>query len=135
MNTFGRVFPEELIPKQKRDALHAITLIKEKIYGKNKRRGCADGISQRRYITKEEAAETKFSMKALLAQLMIDVFEERAMEIFDVPGAYLNPIIPEDKFVLLKLEDEFVDIMCEVNSEFIKDFQQEFNKRYYIKGR
>ena len=37
------------------------------------------------------------------------------MAIFDVPGAYLNADMLEDKFVLLKLEDEFVDIMCEVN--------------------
>ena len=33
---------------------------------------------------------------------------------FDVPGAYLNADIPEDKFILLKIEGEFVDIMCEV---------------------
>ena len=37
------------------------------------------------------------------------------MGIFDVPGAYLNADIPEDKFVLIKLEDEFVYIMCEFN--------------------
>ena len=54
-------------------------------------------------------------MKALLVQLIIDAFEERAMEIIDVPGAYLKSDMPEDKFVLLKLESEFVDIMCEVN--------------------
>ena len=37
------------------------------------------------------------------------------MEIFDVPRAYPNADIPENKFLLLKLEDELVDIMCEVN--------------------
>ena len=37
--------------------------------------------------------------------------------------------MPEDKFVFLKLGDGFVDIMCEVNTEFIKDVQQEGNKR------
>ena len=50
-----------------------------------------------------------------MAQLMIDAFEECAMAIFDVPGAYLNSDIPEDKFLFLKLEDEFVGIMCEFN--------------------
>ena len=54
-------------------------------------------------------------MNALMTQLIIDKFEERAMEIFDVPGAYLNGDMIEDKFVLLKLEDDFVDMMCEVN--------------------
>ena len=61
-------------------------------------------------------------MKALLDQLIIGPFEERATKIFDVPDTYLNTDIPEDKFVLLKLEDEFVDIMCKVNPEFIKYF-------------
>ena len=68
-------------------------------------------------------------MEALLAQLIIGVFEERAMVIFEVPGAYLNSDIPEDKFVLLNFEDEFVDIICEVNPEFIKDVQQEGKKK------
>ena len=67
-------------------------------------------------------------METLLAQLIIDSFEERATEIFDVPGAYLNSDMLEDKFVLLKLEDEFVDIMREVNPEFIKEVQQEGKK-------
>ena len=51
------------------------------------------------------------SMEDTLSQLMIDAFEERAMEIFHVPGAYLNDDMPEDTFLLLKLEDEFVDMM------------------------
>ena len=63
-------------------------------------------------------------MEALLAQLIIDAFEERKMVIFDISGAYLHAEISEDKFVLLKLEDEFVDIMCKVNPEAIKDVQQ-----------
>ena len=67
-------------------------------------------------------------MDALLAQLKTDAFEERTMAILNVLDAYLNTKIPKDKFVLIKLEDEFVDIMCEVNSEFINDIQQEGNK-------
>ena len=43
------------------------------------------------------------------------------MEIFDVPRAYLNADITEDKFILLKIEGYFVDIMCEVNPEHKKN--------------
>lgn len=32
--------------------------------------------------------------------------------------AYLQTDIPDDKFALLKLENEFVDIMCEVNPDY-----------------
>ena len=39
------------------------------------------------------------------------------MAIFDVPGAYLHAKFPDDKTVLMRLRDEFVDIMCDVNPE------------------
>ena len=39
---------------------------------------------------------------------------------FDVPGAYLQTDLPDNKFVLLKIENEFVDIMCEINEEYKK---------------
>ena len=39
------------------------------------------------------------------------------MAIFDLPGAYLNADIPEEKSIILEFEGEFVDIMFEVNSE------------------
>ena len=37
----------------------------------------------------------------------------------------------EDKFVLLKVEYEFVCITCEVNPESRKDIWQEGNELYY----
>ena len=40
------------------------------------------------------------------------------MTVFDVPGAYLQTDLPKDKFVLLILEDQFVDIMCSINPEY-----------------
>ena len=85
MNMFGRVCPEDLTLKNKKYALRAITLIKEKQSGKIKGRECADGRSQRSYITKEKSAEPTVSMEALLAQLIIDAFEEHAYLNSDIP--------------------------------------------------
>ena len=87
MNAFGRVCPKYLTPKQKRGTLRAITSIKEKWYGKINERVCADDRSQLAYITKEESTAPTVSMDSLLALLIIDAFEERAMAIFDVPDA------------------------------------------------
>ena len=117
VNIFGRVCPEDQTTKKKRDALRATTLVEEKRSGNIKGRSCTYGRAQREYITKEEVFAPTVSTEALLAQLMIDAFQERAMEIFDIPGAYLNAEIPEDKFVLLKLEDQFVDVTCEVTAQ------------------
>ena len=47
MNTFVRVCPNDLTPKQKQDALHDITLIEDKRCKKVKGTVCADGIEQR----------------------------------------------------------------------------------------
>ena len=58
-------------------------------------------------------------MEALIATLVIGAKEKRDVTIFDVPGAYLHADMPKEKFVLLKLEDEFVRIMCDVNPNYL----------------
>ena len=60
-------------------------------------------------------------MEALFTSLIIDAREGRDVEIYDVPGAYLNADIPEDKFILLNIEGEFVEIMCKVNPKHKKN--------------
>ena len=52
MHKFGIVYPEDPTPKYKRDALRAITFIKDKRSGKVKGIACTDGRAQRAYITK-----------------------------------------------------------------------------------
>ena len=43
------------------------------------------------------------------------------MAIFDVPGAYLNADMTEDKVILLYIEGGFVEIMCKVNPKHNKN--------------
>ena len=43
------------------------------------------------------------------------------MAIFDVPGTYVNADMPEENFILLNTEGEFVDIMCKANPEHKKN--------------
>ena len=69
----------------------------------------------KQYEWADDCYRTAVNVILLLAQLMVDAFDERAMAIFDIPGAYLNLYMPEDKFLLLKLGDDFVNIICEVN--------------------
>ena len=52
-----------------------------------------------------------------MSTLLIDAMEQRDVAVFDVPGAYLYTEIPEDKQILLRIRDEFVIIMYEVNPE------------------
>jgi hypothetical protein len=99
MMVFGRIDPDELTAQHKRDALRAVNLINEKGCGRVKGRTCADGSKQRACIRQEEATSPTVSMEALTASLVVDAHEKRAVVILDVPGAYLNADMPDNKFV------------------------------------
>jgi len=114
LTVFGRVTPDTLSQEHKDNALQAINLIKEKRNGIIKGRTIADGRPQRSYIPREDATSPTMLTTGLMASLIIDAYERRAVAIFDVPGAYLHADMPEDKFVLLKLEGVFVDIMSRI---------------------
>lgn len=129
MKVVGRIDPEGLTPEVKWKALRAINLIKEKRNGNIKGRTVADGSSHRKIVPREEASSPTVSLEALLATLTIDAHENRDVAIFDVPGAYLHADLPEGKLVLLKIEGQFVDIMCEVNPEFLPDVRYENGKK------
>ena len=73
---------------------------------------CANGAPHRKFVPREEARSPTFYLEALITSLTIDAHERRKVTVFDVPGTYLHTDLPKDKFVLLILEDQFVDIMC-----------------------
>ena len=89
----------------------------------------ADGSKQRVYTTREETASPTIGMEALLASLMIDAHEGRAVQTFDVPGAYLQTPMPEGKIVHMKFEGEFVDILCDSDKSFRQHVTSEGNKK------
>jgi len=103
MNAVGSLDPDKLTPEQKRRALPAVNLIKEKLNGIIKGRTCADGSPQRGYIPCEEATSATLFLDALLVSLVIDALEGRDIAIFDVPRAYLWADMPEEKEAILKL--------------------------------
>ena len=50
-----------------------------------------------------------------MGTLLIDANEEINVEIFYVPGAYIQAEISNEKKLLMKFSNELLDIMCEVN--------------------
>ena len=129
LSVFGSLDPDSLSHEEKRKALRAINLIKQKRCGKIKARTCADGRPQRSYVPRDEAASPTVSMEALLTTLAIDAKEKRDVAVFDVPSAYLHAEMPASKKVLIKLEDKFVDIMCQVNPRYLPYVRTENKKK------
>jgi Reverse transcriptase (RNA-dependent DNA polymerase)/Zinc knuckle len=106
----------KLTASEKRGALRAINVIKEKRCGRIKGRTVADGRAQRDLYTKEETSSPTVSTDALMLSIMIDAKERRDVATADVAGAYLHADM--DDFTLLKMEGESVDIMCNVSTEY-----------------
>ena len=46
-----------------------------------------------------------------MATLVVDAYKGRDVAIFDVPGEYFNPDMPDEKYFRLNLEGGFVYIM------------------------
>ena len=66
--------------------------------------------------------------------LLIDDTEQRDITFFDVPGSYRQTEIPEYKRILLRIRDEFVDIMCDFNNDYKPYVQYENRKKVlYVK--
>ena len=122
-----------LNPLEKRKALPAVNLIKEKFGGALKGRTFADGSRQRKYLKQDESvASPAAALESLIMTLLIDAYEGRDVGIFEIPGAYLQAKLapkPNNERVLLKLVGDFVDIMCKVNPEHKKNVTYEKGRK------
>ena len=64
--------------------------------------------------------------------MVIDVYEGRDFGSFGIPGAYFRSDFPEDKHILMKLRGSFVDIMRDVNPEYIKNVVYDKEEMCYL---
>ena len=87
-NVFEAIDASTLTVEQKKAALRAINLIKEKRCGKLKGRACADGSKQRQHYAKEDTTSPTMATDALMLTLMVDAKEKRNVATADVEGAY-----------------------------------------------
>jgi hypothetical protein len=81
---FNPMIATELTSEQKRAALRAVNLIKEKRCGKLKGLTCADGRPQQGLYDKQQTASPTVSTDALMISLMIDSFERRDVATADI---------------------------------------------------
>ena len=106
----------DLTHTQRKNALRAINLIKEKRNGVIKGRTCADGRPERKIYTREEVASPTASNDSIMTKIVIAAHEKRKVVSWDVEGAYL--LADQDKYVVVKFVGKSVDIMCSVNPSY-----------------
>ena len=127
LGVFSGQHSNKLTKEQKRGALRAISVIKEKRCGRIKGRTVADGSVQRDLYTKEQTSSPTVSNDALALSLMIDAFEHRDVATADVVGAYLHADLTD--FTLLRVEGASVDIMCDVCGDYKRFITYENGKK------
>ena len=111
--------PNSITAEEEKDALEAISLIKQKRSGVVKGRMCANGSKQRQFLgLYESVASPTISLEAILATLIIDAYEGRSIAVFDVPGAYLHAPMLEGKCVIMRIRGDFMDMMIQANEKY-----------------
>lgn len=83
MAVLAMVDPSSLTDDQKKKALRAVNLIKQKRTGNVKGRLCANGAPHRRFVPREEARSPTMGLESLITSMMIDAYEGRKVSIFD----------------------------------------------------
>jgi len=90
-----------------------------------KARSCANGSKQRMYLKEfDTVASPTVSLEGIFTTLLIGAHEGREFISFDVPGAFLQAEMAEDKLVLLKMTGRIADMMCEVNPAYRKHLRK-----------
>jgi hypothetical protein len=115
LSVYQPVYAHSLTKEQRKGALRAINLIKEKRCGKLKGRTVADGRSQKNLYDKTDTASPTVATDALMLTILVEAHEARDVDTADVAGAYLKADMVD--FVLMKFTGASVDLLCSLNSK------------------
>ena len=94
--------------------------LKRKRAGDVKARVCADGGSQREYISKEESCLPTVSTYVLFLSCAMDAMEGQKVVTCNIPGAFLQVDWPEDNNCYLKFEGLMVKMICKIDPSYEK---------------
>jgi hypothetical protein len=116
LEVYEPVHARSLTTAQRKDALRALSLIKEKRCGTLKGRTVADRRPQRALYDKSETASPTISTDRLMLTVVADVHEGRDVGTADIDGAYLKAYIKD--FLVMKFTGQMVDILCKMNPKY-----------------
>ena len=130
LSVFTPISLKHLSPSDRKLALHAIDLIKEKRTGKLKGRTVADGRKQRPLYDKQEISSPALSQDGFMASLVIDACENRSTAIADIAGAFLKA--EQNDHVVVKFRGPAVEALLRINEQKYKQFIVHENKSKVI---
>jgi hypothetical protein len=92
--------------------LLSLLFLKEKQTGDVKGQACINGVPQRAYIPKEEAALPTVSTELTFITASIAAREKRKVRCYNVPSTFVNTDMDED--VLMVLKGELAEMMIQI---------------------
>jgi hypothetical protein len=113
-----------LSQEEKRRALDSLIFLVEKRDGRVKARTCANGSTQRVYMSKEEAASPTVLTESILLTATIEAKEGRDVMTVDIPNAFIQTDIESTKSerVIMKIKGALVDMLVQLDAAIYKDY-------------
>ena len=122
---FKPIKMDTLNPTERKRALESLIFLTEKKDGSIKARHCANGSTQREYMSREDVSSPTVSTESTLLTAVIEAEEERDVATCDIPNAFVQTAVEdrdkEGNRTVMKIRGALVDILCEMDP-YYKDF-------------
>ena len=116
------VDPKTLTQTERKRAMETIFFITEKSNKQLKGRTCADGSTQRVWMSRDEVSSPTVSTEATMITGVIEALERRDVATCDIPNAFVQTDLDErDKDgqrTIMKIRGPLVEILCEMEPEY-----------------
>jgi hypothetical protein len=112
---FEPISIEEMTKLEKKRAMESLIFLTEKRDETVKARVCANGSTQRAYISREEASSPTAAPEAIITTGVIDTKQKRDIMTLDIPNAFVQTKIELDgDKIITKIRGQLVDILLEL---------------------
>lgn len=112
---FKPIHVHEMTQLERKRAMESLIFLVEKRDGRIKARTCANGSTQRSYISKDEAASPTAATQAVLLTSIIEAKQGRDVMVIDAPNAFVQTDVPpQEEKIVMKIKGVLVDILLEL---------------------
>lgn len=123
----------DLTKEPRASALKYLMYLKAKYDGNLKGRGCADGWPQQPYISKSEGSSSTLTLTGLIITCIIDAYKIRDITTVDIPRAFLQTKMPQDKKEIHVVSDgRMAELLTKISPETYQEYIHQKHGQAYI---
>jgi hypothetical protein len=112
---FEPISVQDMTELEKKRAMESLIFLNEKRDETIKARMCANGSTQRAYISREEASSPTAASEAIITTGVIDAKQRRDVMTLDIPNAFVQTKIDLDgDKVIMKIRGQLIDLLLEI---------------------